>query len=238
MKKNVMMRLASFLLIAVLISTSAISGTYAKYVTSGTANDSARVAKWGVIVTGEKDIANQMFSQEYAKTDANYTQGAVTVASSVNVVAPGTSGSMSKFTVTGTPEVAVRISYTVDTIDLKGWTLTGDAVYCPIIFTVKRTERNAENALVTNTEKFQIDNETTTLDALETEIKNYIEAVKVDYAPGTDLSQVGNNLDVSWEWPFEVEGNDGKDTELGNQTARGTINTITLKVTCTATQID
>ena len=31
MKRNVMMRLASFLLVAVLISTSAISGTYAKY---------------------------------------------------------------------------------------------------------------------------------------------------------------------------------------------------------------
>ena len=51
MKKNVMMRLACFLLVAVLISTSAISGTYAKYVTSGQSTDSARVAKWGVTVT-------------------------------------------------------------------------------------------------------------------------------------------------------------------------------------------
>ncbi len=52
MKKNKMMRLASVLLIAVMISTSAISGTYAKYVTSGYAEDNARVAKFGVAVAG------------------------------------------------------------------------------------------------------------------------------------------------------------------------------------------
>ena len=50
MKKNVMMRLASFLLVAVLISTSAISGTYAKYVTTAEGKETARVAKWGVQV--------------------------------------------------------------------------------------------------------------------------------------------------------------------------------------------
>ena len=51
MKKNKMMRLASVLLIAVMISTSAISGTYAKYVTEGAAQDDARVAHWGVTIT-------------------------------------------------------------------------------------------------------------------------------------------------------------------------------------------
>ena len=47
MKKNTMMRLASVLLIAVLMSTCAISGTFAKYVTSDSSSDSARVARWG-----------------------------------------------------------------------------------------------------------------------------------------------------------------------------------------------
>ena len=48
MKKNKLMRAASILLVATLISTCAISGTFAKYVTTGSATNTARVAKWGV----------------------------------------------------------------------------------------------------------------------------------------------------------------------------------------------
>ena len=48
MKKNKMMRLASCLLVLVMLSTSMISGTFAKYVTTGSAEDTARVAKFGV----------------------------------------------------------------------------------------------------------------------------------------------------------------------------------------------
>ena len=51
MKRNKMMRIASVLLVAVLLSTCVISGTFAKYTTSNSATDSARVAKWGVIIT-------------------------------------------------------------------------------------------------------------------------------------------------------------------------------------------
>ena len=47
MKKNRMMRLASILLVLVLMTTSVISGTFAKYTTSGNAYDQARVAYWG-----------------------------------------------------------------------------------------------------------------------------------------------------------------------------------------------
>ena len=67
MKKNVMMRLACFLLVAVLISTSAISGTYAKYVTEGSSKDTARVAKWGVTVSA--DYSN-LFTKTYETHDA------------------------------------------------------------------------------------------------------------------------------------------------------------------------
>jgi hypothetical protein len=49
MTKNKMMRVASALLVAVLLTTCAISGTFAKYVTSTDASDSARVAYWGFV---------------------------------------------------------------------------------------------------------------------------------------------------------------------------------------------
>ena len=43
MKKNIMMRVASALLIAVLLTTCAISGTFAKYVSTASGSDTARV---------------------------------------------------------------------------------------------------------------------------------------------------------------------------------------------------
>ena len=51
MKKNKMMRIASVLLVAVLLSTCAISGTFAKYVTTDSGSDSARVAKFAFTVS-------------------------------------------------------------------------------------------------------------------------------------------------------------------------------------------
>ena len=54
MKKNKTMRLASGLLVAVLLTTCAISGTFAKYVSDATNSDTARVAKWSIEVEGEE----------------------------------------------------------------------------------------------------------------------------------------------------------------------------------------
>ena len=48
MKKNKMMRLASAVLVCTLLTTSVISGTFAKYTSTSSASDNARVAKWGV----------------------------------------------------------------------------------------------------------------------------------------------------------------------------------------------
>ena len=84
MKKNVMMRVASILLVLVLMSTSAISGTFAKYVTKSSGNDEARVAYWGF--DAPADLAIDMF-------DDVYTSAAGTTVDSENgdnVVAPGT----------------------------------------------------------------------------------------------------------------------------------------------------
>ena len=65
MKTNKMMRLASVLLVAVLLSTCAISGTFAKYVTTKEASDSARVAKFGVTITA----SGKTFAEAYDHED-------------------------------------------------------------------------------------------------------------------------------------------------------------------------
>ena len=112
MKKNKMMRIASFLLVAVLMSTCAISGTFAKYVTADSATDDARVAKWGITVA----VSGNLFGKAYESKNAQSNQDSI-VASSTNVsasttvVAPGTKNDVGmNIAISGTPEVAYSIT--------------------------------------------------------------------------------------------------------------------------------
>jgi len=86
MKKNRMMRLASLLLVLVLMTSSVVGGTFAKYTTSVESQDSARVAKWGFEPVA-MDITG-LFSTVYDAGATDYT-----VESAVDVIAPGTQGS-------------------------------------------------------------------------------------------------------------------------------------------------
>ena len=79
MKKNKMMRTASGLLVATLLTTSVISGTFAKYVSTATGTDSARVASWGFDQNGALAITD-LFNATYDKN----------VKGEADVIAPGT----------------------------------------------------------------------------------------------------------------------------------------------------
>lgn len=240
MKKNVMMRIASFLLIAVLISTSAISGTYAKYVTSGESSDDARVAKFGVKVSADYEAA---FTRGYKLADVvsteNESEASVWADAEVDVVAPGTSGELADFVVTGQPEVDVAVTYEA-TLTLDKWTVTDDENYCPIVFTV-----NSDEYYIGASTKY---GEITTVLGLQNAVMNAIEESTKTYDAGTNLADVvKNDLAVSWAWKFEGvnEGGDGpaiqfdkKDTELGDKAAAGDAATIELAIKCTITQID
>ena len=220
MKKNKMMRIASVLLVAVILTTCAISGTFAKYVTSGNGSDNARVAKFGVTITGTADT----FKETYAKNDTGFTLAANSVVSTEDVLAPGTSGSMAAFTITGTPEVAVRVAF-AGTLELGDkWEDEGNAYYCPIEVTVgDATFKGTSYA---------------SADEFEAAVNAKIATYSKDYAAGTDLSTIGADApEISWAWAFE--GNDdAKDTYLGDQAAVGNAAEISLAVTATVTQID
>ncbi len=84
-KKNVMMRVASGLGVAVLLTTCAISGTFAKYTSSVSGTDQARVAKWGFEAPASIEI-NDLFS--YSDSGVLNTDGTVT-----GLIAPGTTNS-------------------------------------------------------------------------------------------------------------------------------------------------
>lgn len=257
MKKNRMMRLASVLLVLTLLSTSVISGTFAKYVTSDTVSDTARVAKFGVVVSATGDL----FSTTYVDVGHGNVPGAGTnltvVSSDTNkLVAPGTKSSDAglTFAVTGQPEVKVEVKVevadTMKDVFLKTNTglpdmTTGKTTdtfdngddYYPVKYTLTKTTTGGTTFLVTNGKL--------------TEVKDALEALSLTYDANTDLAAQVGTLKLTWEWEFDDAGNthDKQDTLLGdlaaNPAAFPTLNAGTdynldtsLTISITVTQID
>ena len=116
MKKNRFIKLASGLFVLCLLTTCVVGATLAKYTTSGSGADTARVAKWGVTVSA----SGSLFGKQYANKDASvgsaneiYVSASDTasVSAAKNVVAPGTKNTTGlNFTVSGTPEVAYSLT--------------------------------------------------------------------------------------------------------------------------------
>lgn len=262
MKKNKMMRLASAMMVLTLMSTSVISGTFAKYVTTNSGSDVARVAKWGVEISVADDMG--IFATSYATDDetSEYT-GALSVESSATVsaangnvervVAPGTSGSMT-FSVTGQPEVAVELAVTVDVEDTiclepstytltagkfagKDTSVTTTVAYEPIKFYLG--DKDAATLLPTDY--------TLTLAGLESALEDWSKT----YAPNTNLGTEIGTYTLAWSWAFEADDPTGAtwsekpydaakiadflDTYLGDE---GTLQQEKFKVSITVTQID
>ncbi len=251
MKKNVMMRVASALLVAVLLTTCAISGTFAKYTTSATGSDSARVAKWGFESVGTVAI-NDLFN--YTDSGVKNTDGTVD-----GLIAPGTTNTRS-------------FAFTYDT--------ASNSVTKPEVkytFTVSTADSNCVDTIKNNTNiKWYLDDAvapaykgTGTDDNPEFKAGTWgallkaIEALSGDptgtktYNPG-QLPEAfyGNTPDgakthaVKWEWTFDggsetydpdndpgtpALSQDEYDTLMGNA---DTLASVTLKITVTATQVN
>ncbi len=211
-------KLVALLAVLCMITSAFVGSTLAKYTTSGKAEDNARVAEWGVKVTTNTDTA---FGTAYADTnsDDGFTN---TVEAEVDVVAPGTAGTLISTTVTGAPEVAVSISRTAD-LTLTGWTDANGDVYCPIVFTV-------------GNEDIKIDGTTiTTLTQLEEAVENKVKVAATKLAANTNL---GTTYDVTVTWAWNFDGNDANDTYLGDQAALNNASKIAFTSTTTVTQLD
>ncbi len=124
MKKNKPMRAAGVLLIATMLTSCMTAGTFAKYTTTDSAADTARVAKFGVNVS----VNGSLFGEEYVKeADGNtpaiwtghYVQGNDTTNVGTvqvytrgdNVVAPGTKNDTGLgLKIQGQPEVDCEVT--------------------------------------------------------------------------------------------------------------------------------
>lgn len=232
MKKNIAARIAAFLFILTMISTCVFATTFAKYTTSGSATDEARVAKWGVTVVVQNTDGS--FQTKYASNTPEVAGDTVISAgvdaqSIEKLVAPGTSGHLVSISVTGTPEVSTKVTRNID-INFKNWRISYknaegkdvEEFYCPIVITYKidnGEEQSISGLNYTSAAAFQ-----KALDAVFDLTTNNT------YSPNTNLAK---SLEISWAWAFT--GNDVKDTALGNLKAAPTI---TLSAACTVEQIN
>lgn len=215
MKKNKMMRAAGALMVVTLLTTSLVSGTFAKYTTSGSATDSARVAKFGVTVVAD----GTLFDENYfatTNTPAGTTpdgekdgveQAILTVESSASgekVVAPGTKNDTGlTLALSGKPEVDVQVAYTVN---------TAEEIFLDDYYPVKFTLKKGTTELVKDGK----------LSAVKTEL----EKLNVRYDANTVLSTT-DNINLTWKWDFEdssVTDVNKKDTALGDLAAGVTPN--------------
>ena len=220
------MRAASGLLVAVLLTTCVISGTFAKYTTKSTGEDSARVATWGF------NDKSSITLKGLFKTAYKNGEDAETVKSNntdANVIAPGTTNSAEfKFDYTGTtkkPEVA----YT---------------------FKVSTDGSNCDESIQNNKNiVWSLDGTEFATDESGTSWNKLCKAIEAlagestgtkEYKPG-ELPEAFNNGNnqkhtVAWKWVYNTsDAADEEDTKMGNATD---LADVILKITITATQVD
>lgn len=248
MKKNKMMRIASVLLVMTLLSTCAISGTFAKYVTKASGTDSARVAKWGVVLT--LDGADSVFAKEYELSADHQDEGAdaytgLAVKSDVKVVAPGTTseeaGAAVKGSVAGTPEVATH--YEISIKNIKD-VLLPKGTYTDYTELVKdeQTGKYGYTKTFELTEDYAPIVWDLTIGSVKVQAKSLTEVLAradeiagklsglgaVGVKAGTDSititmdvepgTEQNLNFELAWKWVFEQD-KDAADTLLGNLAA-------------------
>lgn len=209
-KKN---NLRSMIIVALLLLLVAVIGfggyTLSKYVSNKTEGGQAQVAKWGYTV--EADATN-LFGKNYkfdnGKSNsiiASAGDTALTVSASTatenNLVAPGTTGSMT-FSVKGTAEVKAQldINFAFEKNIVLAYTqkdVTGTKTYEPIKWTLTK---NSVDVVTKGTIE---------------EVKNALNSSNT-YAPNAPA--LTDEYTLSWVWDFgaaTVSENDHLDTILG-----------------------
>ena len=185
-------------LLLLLVAVIGFGGyTLSKYVTEKNKGGTASVAKWGFTVNADAD---KLFGKEYKWDGTNSTVSAtgdtITVkansATGTNLVAPGTTGSMT-FTIKGSAEVKakVEIALTVNNdvvLEYKEGGVAG--TYKPVKWTLKKDG----NVVVSGGKSL----ENVTLAEIATELNGYGATVN---ASGT-YAHAGTYT-IEWAWVFD-----------------------------------
>ena len=140
MAGRIALAIATVLLCAVFVTTSVLSTTFAKYTTTGELDsETARVAKWGIELSNRADAKSSWSVVENGTSITAASSGST----AKNVIAPGTSGYLACFKVTGNPEVAHNVTMNFDVTIGDGYKkLIGQDDYFPILISVGRASYN------------------------------------------------------------------------------------------------
>lgn len=224
MKKNKALKAALSVFALTMMSMCAIGGTFAKYVTKDSDQDTARVAKWGVTVTVTGDTTNTVLDTNGGAADEQ-----VIVSSSTDeVIAPGTKGTLLTMSVAGDPEVDVEIDC-VPTVTINEHWMVDGKFYCPLEFTIKETGES--DVLIKGLDHSTAES---LKGALEAAINSF------DDAEVTTEETLDKTLSVEWEWAFSggtgtINQTDELDSKLGSYT---TAPKVTINANVTVSQLD
>lgn len=218
MKKNRSMRLATLLLALTLITSCFVGGTFAKYTTSESAKDQARVAKWGIELSVEG--GDELFVTEYDEGADRFT---VVSQNTEDLVAPGTKNDTGvTFKLTGKPEVATKVTASLgatEDVFLKN----GEDIYYPVEFTLTHTYGDEAFSIAGAANEADVTVATEEGKDVITGTLAEIEAVLVELTEA--MSQLDPNypyddtFTLTWAWEFGDPTNNELDTTLGNLAA-------------------
>lgn len=214
MKKNKMMRMASALLVATLLSTSVIAGTFAKYTSTASGSSTATVAKWSFKAMGSEiavdgsapDLGFNLFD---TIKDTGSADNETDVAS--KKIAPGTEGSFA-IKVENTSEVTAQ-------------------------YTIALKETNTSDVPL----QYSLDGKTW-VDSIETLTMDDLTNQKLSVGAAEKTHTVYWRW--VYEGEKTANGahsgqTDATDTKLGNVAQNtATVPTVTIEATVTATQVD
>ncbi len=209
MKKNKMMRIASAVAMATLLSTCVISGTFAKYTTSDSSTDTARVATWGFTNTASINI-DGLFNTAYTGDNG--------MEAKADAIAPGTTNSASfKFTYDG-QEAAPEVAYS-------------------FVVSTAGSECAADIQSNGNIQWKLDDGAWGTWSAMIAAIEA-LDGDK-NYKPGelpAEFTAADDEHTISWQWVFHTSDEaDEKDSAMAN---KATLDSVKLVISITATQLD
>lgn len=228
MKKNKLFVLGLVTVFVALVSLTLVSSTWAKYTTSASGEDSARVAYWGFDDDGVLEISN-LFVGSYGDT----------VKGSNDVIAPGTTNSASftfnyKDKTSGIKAPEVAYTFTVDTTDSQCDALIENNPN--IVWKLDNGDFGTWTELLAAIKALSGDASGT---------KEYAAGkLPSAFSDGDPGSFENDTHTITWKWVFDETSLD-KETGMGNNDSNDTImgNTdsnleVILKIKITATQID
>ncbi len=241
-KRSIMIRVMAVLSVVMMFTMCFVGGTFAKYTSSGSGSDSARVAKWsfkvgGTDVATENEFTFDLFNTvkdtgDANETDINPTDG--------TIIAPGTQGS---FALVLTNESEVTAQYAID------YTVT-NTNNIPVEFSVDGTNWSSELTDVTASlqAKNDTNSDTTTITIRWRWVfENYTKVADTSGTPdpSTRYYTKGGETYTATDFPLasfeaETEYYTFDSTRDTSDTALGTAGTakVTVNASITVTQVD